>query len=132
MKSLVTRVFFEFTPVFPENSLAQGLQLQLSFLGTERVKGKCLNANYSPPSTNYSPPSPNPPRNGRQASYNPQLISSALDPKPLWVRKTSLSKWETVKTCDPLGLCTGKTTVYSYALNGSMFDLYFQHTGHHR
>ena len=38
MKSLVARVFFEFTPVFPENSLTQGLQHQLSFLGTERVK----------------------------------------------------------------------------------------------
>ena len=38
MKSLVSRVFFELTPAFPENSLAQGLQQQLSLLGTERVK----------------------------------------------------------------------------------------------
>ena len=36
MKSLVIGAFFEFTPVFPENSLAQDLQQQFSFLGTER------------------------------------------------------------------------------------------------
>ena len=44
VKSLVTRVFFEFTPVFPENSLANGLQQQSGFLGTERVK---LNQNVT-------------------------------------------------------------------------------------
>ena len=37
MKSLDTRVFFELTPAFPENSLAQGLQQQFNLLGTERV-----------------------------------------------------------------------------------------------
>ena len=35
---MITSVFFSFAPVIPENSLAQGLQQQLSFLGTERVK----------------------------------------------------------------------------------------------
>ena len=40
MKSLDTQVLFEFTPIFlcVENSLAQGLQQRISFLGTERVK----------------------------------------------------------------------------------------------
>ena len=41
LKSLVTRVFIEFIPVFPENSLAQGLQRQVSVLGTERVNLVC-------------------------------------------------------------------------------------------
>ena len=39
MKGLVTAVFFwNLHRFFPENSQAQGLQQQLSFLDTERVK----------------------------------------------------------------------------------------------
>ena len=41
MTSLVTRFFFfNLHPFFPENSLALGLQQQLSFLGIEGVKLK--------------------------------------------------------------------------------------------
>ena len=43
MKSLVTRDIFNVHQVFPENSLALGLQQQFSFLGTERVKGTKTN-----------------------------------------------------------------------------------------
>ena len=84
MKSLVTRVFFEFTPVFPENSLVQGLQLQLSFLGTERVKGKCPNANYSHP---------------LPITAHPLLIRQEMEGK----RHTTLSSFPRLLTLNPCG-----------------------------
>ena len=53
MKSLDTRVFSEFTTVFVENSLVEGLQQQLSFLGTERVKKKKRRKKEERQITNY-------------------------------------------------------------------------------